>query len=115
MISSRAWMAMIAGSGAVLSTALFSLHARVTVGEPLAIQGVLEPVTMEAGSSLGGTVAEICVRPGEQVHKGEVLVRFDTSQLRTRRQRLIAALRATERALQGREVIERIPDSLRGY
>jgi multidrug resistance efflux pump len=115
MISTRTLLAVFAGSGAVLSTALFALHARAPGGEPIAIQGFLEPVTMEAGSRLGGSVAEVCVFAEQHVRKGEVLVRFDTSQLTIRLQRSSAALRVLKRAFDGMEIMQRIPDSLRGY
>lgn len=79
------------------------------------IESSLEPVLAISDSGLGGLITEVCAHPGDRVQKGQVLVRLDASRLRLQLEELQATERLTKGALDGRGVLQRVPERLRRY
>ena len=94
----RFWLAAALASGVVASAVLVSLPAART-DAPAKWTGTIEPEVVGAASKTGGTVREVAVRAGQQVSRGQVLVRFDVSGIEARRQQLADAVRAAESAI----------------
>jgi multidrug resistance efflux pump len=63
---------------------------------PLSLPGTVEIQEVRLGSKIGGRVAEVCVREGDLVKAGRLLVRFDAPELEARRQQLAAAVQSAE-------------------
>jgi multidrug resistance efflux pump len=78
--------------GALLAIALVWLPGGAGAARTRRVRARVEPVSLLAGSRLGGRVAEVCARTGEAVRKDQVLVRFDAALLRQQRAALAAAL-----------------------
>jgi len=99
----------------VLASALVGLLARPAMHDGHTVLGALEPVTILAGSKWGGTISEVCARPLEHVQQGQLLARFDTTDLDARRRRLVEAERAAERAAQSGQILGAIPKPVQMY
>jgi HlyD family secretion protein len=51
------------------------------VGDSLSVTGQIEGITADAGSKVGGRVAEVLVREGDPVKAGDVLVRLEDAEV----------------------------------
>jgi multidrug resistance efflux pump len=68
-------------------------------GETLRLPGVVEIQEVRLGSKIGGRVAEVFVKEGEEVKAGQPLVRLDAPELEAQREQLAAKLQQAESAL----------------
>lgn len=59
---------------------------------PLVVYGTIEARNIEAGSREGGRIAEVRVREGDSVKRGDVLVRLETPELEARLEQARGAL-----------------------
>jgi multidrug resistance efflux pump len=62
----------------------------------LRLPGIVETQEVRLGSKVGGRVAEVCVREGDPLELGQVLVRFEAPELESQRRQLQARLRSAE-------------------
>lgn len=62
----------------------------------LRLPGIVETQEVRLASKVGGRVAEVAVREGEQVQAGHVLVRFETPELTAQRRQTESKLRRAE-------------------
>jgi multidrug efflux pump subunit AcrA (membrane-fusion protein) len=109
------WIAAAATAAATVPMVVLALHAKAGVHEAHVIRAFVEPVTVLANAGLGGKVMEVNVRSGEAVRKGQLLARFDASQIRERREELTKALESLERAQESGEVLAQAPPRLREF
>jgi len=63
---------------------------------PITASGFIEGTEVQIAPEMGGRIAEILVDEGEEVAKGEVLVRLDDALLQTQRGEALAAVAAAE-------------------
>ena len=89
------------GALAVLGGVLFRIDEVVTV------QGQLESIggTVDVKTPAGGQVAEVFFNDGDQVEKGQLLVRFDTRQAADEKATLMSLIE-----LEGNELKSRLKD-----
>lgn len=99
----RKVMIIVIVVAAVLAVAAYGYFGRGSEG--LTASGTLEARNINVGSKVGGRVQEVLVREGEQVEPGQVLVRFEPSELEAQviqaRGRVEQAKAALEKALRG--------------
>jgi len=82
----------VATVGAVASLGFFwSLSGSQ---DTLKIPGIVEIHEINLGSKVGGRVAEVFVREGEEVAAGKALLRFETPELEAQKAQLVQRLRA---------------------
>ncbi len=72
----------------------------VGVGGPLEATGTIEADDVRVASTVGGRVAEVLAREGERVEAGDVLLRFDTTDLELQVEQARAAVRAATATLE---------------
>lgn len=68
-------------------------------GETLRLPGVVEIQEVRLGSKIGGRVAEVFVKEGDEVKAEQPLVRLDAPELEAQREQLAAKLQQAESAL----------------
>jgi multidrug resistance efflux pump len=66
----------------------------------LRLAGVVEIQEVRLGSKIGGRVAEVCVREGDVVQPGQLLVRFEVPELEAQHQQWQARLQSMEAGLE---------------
>jgi HlyD family secretion protein len=76
------------------------------------LTGFIEPVVTLASSPVGGIVSEVAASEGALVAEGQVLVRFDTSELETRRKELESSLNALKTAIENRNTFAQLPNEI---
>ncbi len=89
--------ALLLAGGAVALGCYWYLGGR---GDLLRLPGVVEIQEVRLGSKIGGRVAEVLVREGDEVKAGQVLVRLDAPELEAQREQLAARLQESESALE---------------
>jgi multidrug resistance efflux pump len=67
--------------------------------DTLRLPGVVEIQEVRLGSKIGGRVAEVFVKEGDEVQTGQKLVRLDAPELEAQREQLAARLQDSESAL----------------
>src|SRR5439155_21218868 len=70
----------------------------------LLLSGTVESHEIQVGSKVGGRVSEVLVNEGNEVKTGELLVRFDISELFAERQKLEARIEQAEANLRKLQV-----------
>lgn len=85
--------------------------SRMDGARSVSCEGVIEPETVPVVSLMGGTLAEILAHPGEHVTAGQLLVRFESSELDSRLARVHSALRIVPEHLveDAASLLERLP------
>lgn len=73
----------------------------------LVLSGTVEADEIHVGSKVGGRVASVLIKEGQQVRQGEALIRFESRDLEPRRQDAIAALAEAESNLKKMEHLSR--------
>jgi HlyD family secretion protein len=68
--------------------------------DSLVLSGTIEADDILVGSRLGGRVAEVLVREGDQVKAGQPLVRFESADLEARRADALGAAARSEATLE---------------
>ena len=113
-IALAALVALSAGLGGALSTALRPpLPSEVSsIGMRT---GSIAPVLSIPNSALGGVVTEVCVRPGDAVKVGQILVRLNAQELQQRLREIQLAELSVDAQLAGRGVLDRVPERLKRY
>ncbi len=66
----------------------------------LILSGTIEADEIHVGSKVGGRIAEVFVKEGQQLKTGEPLIRFDSYDLTAKRSDAVAAIQAAEANLQ---------------
>ncbi|HWP92826.1 MAG TPA: efflux RND transporter periplasmic adaptor subunit [Thermodesulfobacteriota bacterium] len=72
-------------------------------GKPLVLNGTIEADDILVGSKIGGRVTEVLVKEGDKVKAGEVLVRLDDAELKSRREQALAGIKQAEERVKERE------------
>ncbi len=75
------------------------LSSRAAPGE-LVLSGTVEADEIHVGSKVGGRIAEVMVREGQTVKRGDVILKFESFDLDAKRADAAAALRQAEASLE---------------
>src|SRR5436853_7020627 len=67
------------------------------------LSGTIEADEIHIGSKVGGRIAEVLVKEGQEVKQGEPLIRFEIYDLEARRSDAVAAIAQAEANLQKHE------------
>jgi HlyD family secretion protein len=70
------------------------------VANQLVLSGTIEADEIHIGSKIGGRIAEVLVKEGQEVRQGQAIIRFENYDLDARRNDAIAAISAAEANLQ---------------
>lgn len=84
---------LIIGVGGIL---VWKLLARPKVPEPLELSGRIEGYETDVGAKVAGRVDFVAVREGDQIRKGQVIVRLDDAEIQAQLRGAKARLAATQ-------------------
>lgn len=68
--------------------------------QSIKVTGTIQAKEIPVASKLGGRIEQVCVQEGQEVKKGEILVRFEAPELEARRKQLIALVAEEEAHLE---------------
>jgi multidrug efflux pump subunit AcrA (membrane-fusion protein) len=104
----------IAATAAVLALGVLVSFVRGTSGRGgTTVTATIEPLSVTQTSKIGGVVAEVMVQEGKRVAEGQLLLRFESAELRQRRTALTSALSAVRAALDSSRATGALPLSVR--
>lgn len=76
----------------IVAAVAWGLYAWQHRDTPAVYSGTVETREIQAGSKVGGRVTEVLVEEGQEVTKGQPLVRFEVDELRAQREQALARL-----------------------
>jgi multidrug resistance efflux pump len=102
-MKSRFGKLILIGLVILVAVAAFMTWRYVSARGPenrLVLSGTIEADEIHVGSKVGGRIAEVLVKEGQQIKTGEPLIRFDSYDLTPKRRDAVAAIAAAEANLQ---------------
>lgn len=104
---------LLASLTAVLAAAAgLAGRGRLSTTKGEVVTGSIEPVITLAASRSGGLVKEVMVHEGDLVSEGQILVRFDTAELESRRKELLSSIGALKKGIENHKAFAELPSNL---